>query len=76
MQSFVLVFLFISTYAHIATHPIYNSFFFFFNKPISLKTKQNKKSTILPKHFQKGGGKLHLLREKYILRATTYLAAK
>ena len=35
MQSFVLVFLFISTYA---THPIYN-FFFFFDKPISLKTK-------------------------------------
>ena len=34
MQSFVFVFLFMSTYA---THPIYN--FFFFDKPISLKTK-------------------------------------
>ena len=62
---------------HIATHPIYNSFSFsFFNKPISLKTKQNKKSTILPRRFQKRRRQITFITREIYFKSNNIFRSK
>ena len=62
---------------HIATHPIYNSFSFsFFNKPISLKTKQNKKSTILPRCFQKRRRQITFITREIYFKSNNIFSSK
>ena len=73
MQSFVLVFLFISTYA---TLPPTLFIIFFFNKPISLKTKQNKKSTILPRRFQKRRRQITFITREIYFKSNNIFSSK
>ena len=61
---------------HIATHPIYNSFSFFFSKPISLKTKQNKKSTILPRRFQKRRRQITFITREIYFKSNNIFSSK
>ena len=76
MQSFVLVFLFISTYATLPPTLFIILFFFNFNKPISLKTKQNKKSTILPRRFQKRRRQITFITREIYFKSNNIFSSK